>query len=170
MTRCTRESGTCPACIEACEDNPGWMTPDEAERAINAGLGGSLMRDWLDPCPPLGNRDRIYVLCPAAAGCAGDDGPEMPEVPFAWRWWTKGRCVMLASDNRCRLHGTGYKPLQCREALCGGRGYENEPGDPASNYDIAKLWNTDRGRALVARWLTLVERRREIDDDEEGRT
>lgn len=36
----------CPKCVECCERAPGWMTPEEAQRAIDAGRARDLMVDW----------------------------------------------------------------------------------------------------------------------------
>ena len=37
---------TCHECVALCEANPGWMTPDEAMRAMDAGLASKLMLDF----------------------------------------------------------------------------------------------------------------------------
>ena len=67
---------SCDKCAYLCEKNPGWMTPEEASKAIKSGYGARLMRDWLEPCVELGNDDRIYLLAPASLGCEWMDAPE----------------------------------------------------------------------------------------------
>ena len=90
-------SCSCWRCVQACKDNPGWMTPEEASAAMEARLAHRLMRDWLEPCGEVGNNDRIYVLAPASEGCEGEDAPEggidlLAEI-FGGDAWTKGRCM-----------------------------------------------------------------------------
>jgi Fe-S-cluster containining protein len=145
------ESCTCPECVSLCEDNPGWMTPAEARRAIEAGLGGRLMVDWLEPCSEVGNERRLYLLCPAAEGCEGGacrefSTFELLTVAMVGGGACKGRCTFL-KDGLCEIHSSGFKPVQCRKSFeCRGN-----PEYP-DNYAVARLWDTEEGRAVMAMW------------------
>jgi hypothetical protein len=125
------------------------MTPAEARLAIEKGFGPKLMKDWLEPCRQLGNIEKIFVLCPASRGYEGCDGPEMPfSAIFVARAWSKGVCTFL-EKNKCAIHDSGFKPLQCREALaCDDEQNEKCP----DNYEMAKLWDTEEGRETVKLW------------------
>lgn len=143
-----KTSCTCTKCISRCQANPGWMSPEDAEAAIEAGLAQQLMRDWLEPCGELNNDERVFILCPASLGSAGLDAPEAESVTEYFMGWTKGRCVFLAGG-WCQLHATSFKPKQCKET------FGCAPVGP-SNYDMAKLWDTPKAQALVERWQELV--------------
>lgn len=146
MSRGSLKSCTCAACIQACVEMPGWMTPEEAECAIQAGYGSALMLDWLEPCDEIGNVDEILVLCPACAQCDGRRAPVMPPFPLNLSW-VKGRCVLLTRDGRCEIHNSGFKPAQCRlSRRC------HPSAKCTSNYTIARLWDTEDGRRIVAGW------------------
>lgn len=146
MTDCS-----CKDCVGACKANPGWPTPAEAARFIAEGLASRLMCDWLEPSSLIDTDERIYLLAPASRGHEGDFAPEMDFLDFAFK---KGRCVFLDRKDRCEVHDR--KPLQCRMTLACGSEPLNRLGNGYSNYDIAKLWNTDEGRALVADWKRAV--------------
>lgn len=150
----TVHSCTCTACVGACRRNPGWMTPAEASIAIAAGHAGKLMRDWLEPCDKLGNHQRIYVLAPAAAGHSGGDAPELNWLECMMGTAAKGRCVFLTARNRCAIHASGFKPIQCRASLCC---QDDQDSSDFDNYAVARLWNTRRGRQLVTRCRRLTE-------------
>jgi Fe-S-cluster containining protein len=140
---------SCERCVALCERNPGWMTPEEAEAALDAGLGKRLMRDWLEPSSEVGNDERIYLLCPAAEGYEGGDAPELDFMSlFSAMSWSKGCCTFL-EGGRCTVHSSGYKPRQCREAF----GCDDIRNKICSdNYAMARLWRNDAARAIVARW------------------
>lgn len=108
------------------------MMPDEAEAAMKAGLAHSLMLDyWVA-------EDNIEVLCPAILGYLGTDAP----------FWPDGQCTFL-KKNRCEIHDSGFKPLQCRMAKgCTGEGTDKK--------DFVKIWDTDPARALISKWKTMV--------------
>jgi hypothetical protein len=138
---------SCGQCVSLCERNPGWMTPDEAMKAIAAGHRNRLMRDWLEPCSELGNDERIYLLAAASIGCEGADAPEfglMDMMDMLMGNCSKGQCTFL-KDGLCEIHQTDYKPKQCRESL----GCEHSGPD---NYEMARLWNTNEGLKALAAW------------------
>lgn len=104
------------------------------------------MRDWLEPCDEVGNDDRVYLLAPASQGHEGDDAPEMDL--FHWlSGGCKGLCV-FHRDGLCDLHETAFKPIQCRTAF----GCTDVNPDYPDNYEVARLWDTDQGRAVVSEW------------------
>lgn len=140
---------SCSECIDLCRRNPGWMTPAEANAAIDAGLAKRLMRDWLEPCTEYGNDEKIWILAPASEGCEGLDAPECDSWVSAFMGnWCKGQCTFLR-DGKCEIHDSGFKPRQCRETLgC--------TGEHTTNYEIAKHWDTDEGRTVVERWIQSV--------------
>lgn len=145
MTDCS-----CSSCVGACRSNPGWPTPAEAARFIADGHAKKLMCDWLEASEVIGNDDRIYLLAPAAHGHEGEFAPEMSFFDF---FFTKGRCVFLTEENRCSVHD--HKPMQCRMAMpC--QGDCNQFGNGYSNWEVAKLWDTDEGRGLVTGWKRAV--------------
>lgn len=145
-------SCTCRSCVGLCEKNPGWMTPADAKKAIRAGLASRLMRDWLDPCSKVGNKERIYLLCPASDDRGGEDAPEWDDMhggggdfvaSFLNPPW-KGRCTFL-SNGRCDIHNSGFKPTQCASALaCKSTGKDN--------YEMGRLWDNADGRAVIDLW------------------
>lgn len=151
----------CQKCRDACTQNPGWFKPEEAHAAIMAGLADRMMRDWLEPDTRVGNDDRIYLLSPAAEGCEGTDAPEMDmdlvmflisPVPFR-----KGRCVFFTRDQKCELHYTGFKPCECwLENPC-DRDWITQHG-LRLHFAVAKAWDTELGRAVVAEWEKAVGR------------
>ena len=138
---------SCKKCVSLCERNPGWMTPEEAVKAMAAGHADRLMRDWLEPCSEVGNEKKIYVLAPASIGCEGKDAPDFELfIIFSGRE-SKGRCTFLNND-LCDLHTTNYKPMQCRESMgCAEIGLDN--------YEMARMWDNDEGRQAIDLWSTL---------------
>ena len=146
----------CDECVRLCRGNPGWFTPAEAILAMEAGLGQRLMRDWLEPSHKLGNDERIYVLSAASLGFEGRNAPEIGDTPefcfaaFFLGYAKKGRCTFL-ENNRCAIHDSGFKPKQCRECL--GCQKNNGP----DNYEMARHWDTDEGRAALKMWAEIVQ-------------
>lgn len=162
-TKGTLASCTCTSCVSACQRNPGWMNPVEAVKAIEAGLAEKLMLDWLDPCSQVDNTEPIWVLCPAARSYGGSKAPELDGMlgggdDFMSSFFNppyKGRCVFLSDKNRCLIHDSGFKPEQCRKVqVCAED--EVTKGQP-DNYDMARLWDTDKGRAVVKQWKRAVQ-------------
>lgn len=147
---------SCTQCVGACERNPGWMSPEDAQKAMDAGMAPRLMLDWLDPSSEVGNKERIHVLAPASLGYEGRSAPEMDEMigdrdilsvllgppPI------KGQCTFL-EKGLCTIHTSGFKPRQC----CTTRVCTDEGDD---NFDIARLWASRKGYAAVARWRELM--------------
>lgn len=144
---------TCQTCVRACEKYPGWMTPEEAEKAIDAGYAPKLMIDWLSDFED-GN---VEVLAPASEGSEGGRAPEMPYEGsiFAILYahdWCPGRCVLL-KDGLCTIHDSGFKPIHCRRASC-------DPKQSAvSKHEVADLWRGEKGTAVMQKWKEALEAR-----------
>lgn len=152
MTACS-----CEKCVSLCRQNPGWFAPEEARAAIAAGLAGKLMLDYFTGRPP------IFLLCPASAGLEGKRAPNTEELlgvdgllsalllnSFSMK--SKGACVFLDGD-RCRIHDSGFKPVQCRTSLA-CQPYETSNSD--FNLKTAERWNNPEAQALVREWMATV--------------
>jgi len=140
---------TCDKCVSCCTRNPGWMSPEEATAAIKAGYAARMMRDRLYPDDRYGNDENIYILAPASQGCEGQDAPEPLCLFDYFMGWCKGRCTFLNAENRCDIHDSGFKPIQCREALaCTPSSRTGREG----NFAVARLWDTPEGRTTLALW------------------
>lgn len=142
-------SCTCARCKAACERNPGWLSPEDARRAIDAGLSHRLMRDWLEPDSRYGNSKRLYVLAPASLGYEGADAPDL--LRMILNNGVKGRCTFLTDGRLCEIHSSGFKPLQCRA----GRSCVDDD-EYLDNYAMARLWDTPEGRNLVRQWVEVT--------------
>lgn len=132
------------------------MSPEEAKKAIEAGLAEKLMCDWLDPSEEVGNTERVFLLCPASGSRGGAMAPEWNEMygytgsimdMFAQIY--KGRCIFFHGQ-LCTIHTSGFKPKQCREEF----GCNDE--QLMDNYKMARLWFDEAGQQLVRDWQKLV--------------
>jgi len=126
----------CEECVKCCHHTPGWCTPDDAEALIAGGYGDRLMNDWWVGGGP--DDADIQVLCPAAIG---REGGRASEAMFRG----SGTCWLL-NDERCEVHGTDMKPSECRLST----GCSSSPKHWREH--IKDLWNTGRGRGIVAAW------------------
>jgi Fe-S-cluster containining protein len=148
------KSCSCSKCRSLCS-NPGWFTPEEAERAIEAGYADKMMIDYLVGEP------NIYILAPASKGCEKDRAPNTDELfgsglsRFVTRGTTKGKCV-LNKDGLCFIHDTDFKPLQCRSAMA----CEGDVG--LDNTQMGEMWRNPEAQALVRRWMALVDLGEEV--------
>ncbi len=143
----------CRTCASYCSNNPGWMLPEEAVRAISGGRAKALMLDWWEPSDDVGNDERVYLLCPASVGSEGDFAPTTDWLQMLLGGWKKGACTFLAKG-KCDIHNSGFKPLECRLA----HHTREDAGDTvnAQRVGIVAAWMTDRGRKIVAEWKTLI--------------
>lgn len=139
------EDCTCAKCVSDCHRTPGWPMPDEARKLIDAGYADRLMLDWWCDYP-----EDVYLLCPAAQGCAGDRAPTGPEGPMGmFSGWTKGRCVLL-TDDRCEVHDVA-KPCECRVT---DHAVDGATISAVREHEIVVAW---RGaQELVAEWCEIV--------------
>jgi hypothetical protein len=139
------------------------MLPEEARGAMRAGMADKLMMDWFTPDSEYDNRENIYALCPATSefgdggfGCGGTHAPTTDEI-FPRRFslfWIGGRDPLpipcgLLKDNRCTIHDSGFKPIECRMV----RGCTD---DNLTRRTVVKSWDTDEGRAVIAEWKAMV--------------
>lgn len=128
---------SCQKCVSMCKDRPCWPTPEEAERLIENGFADKLMLDWW--CGGGEGDTDIYLLGPAIEGHEGQRAP----------YWPWGRCNLLTKDGLCSLHDKGLKPLEGRAASC-------KTNKPKLHGFVAMTWNCDLGRAVVAKWKTMM--------------
>jgi len=150
----------CDACKNICQRNPGWPTPEEARLAIEAGYANRYMKDWFERWTDEGDADPIYIICPASEFHEGQLAPDFPDgidgIFAAISGWTKGPCVLHDASGMCEIHDSGFKPLQCRQALgCSAEEqlfYKEGKDSRAWNKEMADKWDTDEGRAVVRLW------------------
>jgi hypothetical protein len=128
------EGCTCCTCVGYCEARPCWPSPAEATRLLDLGYA---RRMWLDFwCRQGGD---ILIVGPAAEGKAGTE-----------KEWPVGRCGFLTPDRLCEIHrdhGWDAKPIEGRLAIHGG-----ENRIEKLHERVALLWDSNEGRAVVARW------------------
>lgn len=120
----------CDICVSMCVHRPCWGTPEDAQKIIDAGLGGRLMLDWWSDSP-----QDIYILSPAIIEWEGRSAP----------FWPTGRCTFLTKDNKCELHELGLKPTEGKLAIC-----DKDPD--YLHRDVAMTWNNRKGRNLIKTW------------------
>ena len=137
MSKNDFKSCQCKKCKNACTYAPGFMTPNEAELAINSGYAGQLMIDWW--VMDVGTKD-IELLCPAVIGHEGRYAPELNFFSVS-----KGVCTFFV-DGKCKIHDSGFKPLECCRAMACEESYmDRERG-------IVKLWDTPKGKKILKRF------------------
>jgi Fe-S-cluster containining protein len=139
----------CAICTSYCRNNPGWMLPEEAARAIAAGYADRLMLDWWEASKET-DFQKVYLLCPASAGSQGAYAPDTDFLSIL-RGWSKGQCTLLEGDT-CAIHASGFKPLECRAA--------HHDGTREASYRVRVAlvcaWNTPAGEQIVAVWRVAV--------------
>lgn len=119
----------CAACVKACETNPGWFAPGEAEKAADLlGMGFAEFRDK-------------FLVREYWVGGAHVYAPRrtcQPEGFVVARWsdnFMEAPCVFLTEEKRCRIHSA--KPFECREtASCD----PCHSGGPEMRDKIQKMW------------------------------
>lgn len=102
---------------------------------LDAGYADRLMLDWWQQDEP------IAILCGALKGYEGELAPDMPISDDGCTFWV---------DGLCQLHEVGLKPLEGRVAH-----HSNKPDDKLHG-EVAKLWDSEDGRAVIARWRELT--------------
>lgn len=135
-------SCSCDVCKHACR-RACWPTPEEAEQIIKSGFGHRMMMGY------WAGIDNIYIIAPAERGYEGRQAPSYP---------ARSGCVFQDKEGLCKLHNSGYKPIEGRLSLC-DRQVAKLPQDQRDAYkntnlhhEVAKLWDTDKGRAVVEMW------------------
>lgn len=167
----------CDQCKRLCTRFPGWMYPAEAMLAMDAGHARELMLDYR--IKEGERRYDVPVLCPAVIDRKGRNRggwlcPDMWErLPVEDQIDPRkgvgsmifstlaimmaqmkgdiinGTCVLLTADGACRIHDTGFKPVECRT----GFGCDEKQGAHyVERVDIAKTWDTQEGNYAVERW------------------
>ena len=125
----------CSKCVAMCRNVPCRGTPDEIQQAIDAGYGSQMYaRKWVD-------LDEYYLIVgPAIRGNQRGVGT----------YAVSGTCALLTDDEKCQLHGTGFKPSEGRMAT----GCDKE-SDVRAGYlnELIESWNTPEGRAVAAEWV-----------------
>ncbi len=150
----------CEKCVHACR-RPCWPTPAEAKALIDAGHGDKLMADYWHGStktekPVPGDPD-VFILSPANPGYEGQLAPAFSIFDLLLSVTGGGHelgsgCVFHV-NGLCALHDAGLKPIEGRLALLCAPAQDGEGGD-SMHHEIAKLWETDEGRAVVAEWKT----------------
>ena len=140
---------SCVACVNMCKRSC-WPTPQEAAHLLDQGYAKRLMKDqwyrggFLDE----GEGD-IDLLCGAIPGHEGRNSPRRDYFDFGTDPRSKG-CVLL-QNNLCTIHHC--KPIEGRLAI---HNSPNRDQFQDVHEAVAILWDTDEGRAIVARWEELV--------------
>lgn len=147
-------SCTCSHCVSACKHIPGIFHPVEALRAIRSGYADDLMTVWVhDDNRSYKLRQQWRVIMPITAPTADmrRDGfdPRRRLEP----WEANGRCIFLNVDDRCEIHDSGFKPVECRHALLCA------PDDADKQHDRAlAAWASPVGRFVLDLWKRELER------------
>src|SRR5258708_37691685 len=82
---------SCPKCKAECRRVPGWFTPEEAMRAIKAGMAKRLT---------VVHQADVAAVAPA---CSGMEGHESH--------YGEGRCTFLTNAGLCEIHDSGFKQI-----------------------------------------------------------
>lgn len=116
----------CEKCKSACEHNPGWFMPGEAEQAaqylelsMSEFFKKYLGVNWWEADDKTD--DDIFVLAPAITTMT--PGEEYPGDP-------RGRCVFF-EDGLCRIHAV--KPYECAQYM-----HESDVSD--RHWTVAQAW------------------------------
>lgn len=125
------EACSCKECARECAKVPGWLAPDEAIRAIEAGFAGRLM---------MVQENDVLALSPARCGCEGQLANH-----------GCGRCTFLTGDGRCEIHDSGFKPIECRTAF----GCSKKQTAPSIS-EMHRLWKTPPAAIARALWQTAI--------------
>jgi len=131
----------CERCRSACTRMPGLFTPDEALKAIAAGLADRLMAVGYHD-----DRGTYRALAPLTEPIAGVYLPTAITPHFRLETAAaKGRCTFFTADRLCEIHQSGFKPMECAGALLCRSG-------PANNGAIRDAWAGREGRQVVSQW------------------
>lgn len=132
---------SCVHCVRACRRIPGVFHPVEALRAVRAGLASDLM---LAPTYEQVTRQMITALMPVSLSFYTDVNRAAVNHRSC-QDHAAGPCTFLNADERCEIHDTGFKPMECRKAvLCGPK---EDPGDRER-----LAWLTPVGRHVINIW------------------
>lgn len=117
---------------------PCWGTPEDIEKIMDAGYSHRLMSEfWANA--KEGQID-IDFPAPAIKGYEGKKSPFWPKSDEGCTFWNE--------DGLCDLHDLGLKPIEGRLANC-----KSEDNMQGVHEEVARTWDTDKGRAVLARWV-----------------
>lgn len=144
----------CERCSNMCT-RPCWGTPKEINKLINLGYGDRLMLDFWGGS---GKCKDIEILCGAIKGREGRKSGFWPRDQKGCTFW---------NDGLCDLHSKKLKPIEGRLANCETVETEDDDGEPSVHEEVAKLWNTEYARKVVAKWKKGRDWDKEEEDDED---
>lgn len=142
---------SCDECKASCR-RPCWPTPTEARGLIELGYASWMMRDyWVgtytyDEATEVYIDSNIYIICPAAKGSEGRT------APF---WLEFEGCVLQTKNGLCSIHDSGFKPYEARVV-----GHDTIDEDRTLHEEVAMMWDSEEGRAVVDLWGRTVSARR----------
>jgi len=122
-------SCSCEYCRLACEQVPGWFTPEEASKAIDAGYA-----------------PRLSAVVERSTGTVAVI-PSIVGVEGKYDIFRPGRCTFLNKEGLCEIHDTGFKPIECRT----GYGCKPSVDYPTLEF-INNEWNSNAGVAVIQKW------------------
>jgi hypothetical protein len=79
-----------------------------------------------------------HVLSPSVCGMEG------LMVPMQ-----KGRCTFFTNAGLCKIHNSGFKPIECRLASCRPAAGTGE----AETNEMFAMWRSPAGQAAIEKWL-----------------
>jgi hypothetical protein len=123
---------SCDLCKSECTRMPGWFSPAEARRAIDAGLASRLSSV---------RQGEVVALAPSRVGMEGR------ETDFGG-----GRCTFYRNDGYCEIHDTDFKPIECVT------GFGCSKGNCISLASMFKMWQSGIGRRSVTAWRKAIGR------------
>ncbi len=123
---------SCKVCTYFCT-RPGWWLVDEARMAMDAGYAGRMMLE-------LSQNHSVGVLSPAFKGNEGY---------FSLQVYSSNGCTFF-THGLCEIFGQTFQPIECRFCHHDRLGYGMK-----CHQEIARDWNSGKGRRLVRRWLQL---------------
>lgn len=131
---------SCDLCKQMCK-LPCWGTPDEIRKLMDLGYGPRLMYDyWVGNFRNDENDNAdIGIISVAEKGREGEEASS----------WRDEGCTFQMENGLCEIH-TICKPVEGRK----GGACENakHPVCDTIHADVARLWDTPEGRAVVAEW------------------
>lgn len=143
----------CEKCAGYCQRFPCRPLPDEVTLGMPAKVQARLMLNYLNGAD--GDVEHLQ------AGAVDYEGEHFPESAYGLFGIgrTPMRCTFLTDDGKCELHGK-CKPFEGRKATCSPENYPKGHHDTALGLGfrdrlselIIEAWDTDTGRAVVAKW------------------
>lgn len=127
----------CQECKDMCSNRPCWPMVKEAEKMLDAGWGKKMMLDYWVRYP-----EDVFLLCGAVENHEKKRAPYNPAK----------QCVLQdKKTKKCKVYD--IRPLEARIA---SHDSDSSKTQEVREFVIVKDWDTDEGRALVARWKAEV--------------